>query len=78
MTRYCPQCNADLRGERIPQKWIDDGSYGPEDPYYYRTIAIYSMAQDRTVAFRCPDCGHEWGRGSTPLSGFRTTPVSPE
>lgn len=30
--------------------------------YYYRTIGIYDMEQDRTVAYRCPDCGHESGR----------------
>jgi predicted RNA-binding Zn-ribbon protein involved in translation (DUF1610 family) len=27
-----------------------------------RQIGIYSTEKDRTVAWRCPDCGHEWSR----------------
>ena len=27
-----------------------------------REIAIYDRDLDRTVAYRCPDCGHEWNR----------------
>ena len=35
-------------------------SYGAT--HFLRAIAIYSREQDRTVAWRCPDCGHEWER----------------
>ncbi len=28
-----------------------------------RVISVYSMQQDRTTHWRCPDCGHEWERG---------------
>jgi hypothetical protein len=45
----CPSCNADLR----------DHEHGPPGK---REIAIYDRMLDRTVAFRCPDCGHEWSR----------------
>lgn len=27
-----------------------------------RQIGIYSMEKDRTVAYKCPDCGHETER----------------
>ena len=27
-----------------------------------RQIGICSLEHDRTVAWRCPDCNHEWGR----------------
>lgn len=27
-----------------------------------RQIGIYSIEKDRTVAWRCPECGHEWVR----------------
>lgn len=27
-----------------------------------REIGIYSMDEDRTVAWECPDCKHRWGR----------------
>lgn len=27
-----------------------------------RQIGIYDMEKDRTVAWQCPDCGHQWPR----------------
>lgn len=57
----CPNCGADLRGERIPQEYIDKGYYSPEDPYYYRVIAEYSIELDRSTNWICPDCNHKWG-----------------
>jgi hypothetical protein len=27
-----------------------------------RQIGLYSQERDRTVAYVCPDCNHEWGR----------------
>lgn len=60
--RSCPKCNADLRGDPIPDEYIKEGHYGEGATHFYRTIGIYSMEQDRTVAWKCPDCGHEWER----------------
>ena len=39
----CPYCGVDLRA--------------PEGPPFKREIAIYSQRLDRTVGYRCPDCG---------------------
>ena len=33
----------------------DKGKWG-------RQIGAYSMEKDRTVAWKCPDCDHEWKR----------------
>ena len=54
----CPHCHADLTGEPIPENIR--ASYGAT--HYTRTIAIYPRERDRTVAWRCPDCGKEWKR----------------
>ena len=45
----CPQCNSDLR----------DVEHGPP---FKREISVYCRDRDRTVAYRCPDCDHEWPR----------------
>lgn len=60
--RHCPNCNADLRGGKIPQELLESGCYGPDATHFYRTIGVYSIEQDRTVAWQCPDCGYEWDR----------------
>jgi len=46
----CPICDAD---------WRDSVS----GPPFKREIGVYSQGQDRTVAWRCPDCGTETPRG---------------
>lgn len=46
--RRCPNCNTDLRAAGGPP--------------LKREIAIYDRDLDRTVAYRCPDCLHEWSR----------------
>lgn len=33
----------------------DKGQWG-------RQVGVYSLESDRTVAWRCPDCQHEWPR----------------
>ena len=43
-TTICPHCQADL-------------SYKVGDVTYSRLIGIYDQDKDRTVAYRCPDCG---------------------
>ena len=53
----CPSCKADLDGGSIPE--AHHKYYSP--PYRWRrTIAIYDYEKDRTVAWGCPDCEHEW------------------
>lgn len=44
-TENCPYCGADFR-------------YGPNGEYS-KLIAIYSRERDKTVAYRCPNCGKE-------------------
>lgn len=58
----CPACGANLQGSPIPQEHIDKGCYSPGSTHYSRRIGIYDMERDRTVAWHCPDCGHEWPR----------------
>lgn len=71
----CPKCGTDLNGGSIWQTFFDKyGSeaeadrvaamYGAtkENGQWGREIGIYSMERDMTVAWRCPDCGHEWPR----------------
>lgn len=70
---YCPRCHLDLDGERIWESFNkikaseEDADraaalYGAtrERGKFSRAIGIYSMDRDRTVAFRCPECNHEW------------------
>jgi DNA-directed RNA polymerase subunit RPC12/RpoP len=52
----CPYCKSNLIAGEIPEK--DKYLYGG-GKYFYRTIAISSLELDRTIAFRCPDCGAE-------------------
>ncbi len=75
MSDTCPKCNSNLEGGLIFDTFMEQ--YGDEqkaleaaDAYgatktegkWGRKIGLYSLAEDRTVAWRCPDCGHEWGR----------------
>jgi len=72
---YCPNCNADLDGGSIWETFFQlTGSeeeadrkaemYGAnrEKGRWGRTIALYDRDKDRTVAWKCPDCGHAWER----------------
>lgn len=54
----CRFCGANLQGEPIPVK--DREAYGAT--HFSRIISIYDRALDRTVAYKCPDCGKEWTR----------------
>lgn len=55
----CPKCKADLQGERIPE---EHRQYYGDSTHYGRVTALYSMEEDRTTGYRCPDCKHEWKR----------------
>lgn len=72
---YCPLCKANLDGGSIYQHFINNGythekaleiagNYGATETkgQWGREIGIYDMDLDRTVAYRCPDCGGEWAR----------------
>lgn len=71
----CPNCNANLEGGLIYETFLE--KYGDEqkaletaecygatktEGRWGREIGIYDMYKDRTVAWRCPDCNHEWPR----------------
>ena len=72
----CPKCNSNLEGQLIYETFLDQyagdetkaleaaAMYGATktEGRWGRAIGIYSMEKDRTVAYRCPDCGHEWKR----------------
>jgi predicted RNA-binding Zn-ribbon protein involved in translation (DUF1610 family) len=72
---YCPNCGMNFDGELIYETFLKRGDT-PEEAlesasYYGATettgrwghkIAIYSMEEDRTVQWKCPDCNHEWDR----------------
>ncbi len=55
----CPACGASLVGDPIPE---DAREHHGGATHYRREIGIYDRSLDRTVAYRCPDCGHEWRR----------------
>jgi rubrerythrin len=72
---YCPNCNVDLDSDSIWEYFLKEtGSeteadriaemYGAnrEKGRWGRTIALYDRDKDRTVAWKCPDCGHTWER----------------
>ena len=72
---YCPNCNLDLDGgliyETFLEKYQDEelalesaASYGATKTTgkWGKRIGVYSMEEDRTTHWRCPECGHEWPR----------------
>jgi len=60
-TRRCPECQADWRGHRIPAMWRK--MYGGHT-HFSRVISISDMNLDRTIAWRCPDCGAEFPKNT--------------
>jgi len=56
---YCPHCNANLRGEEIPE---EQRHYFGKHTHFGRKIGLYDRDLDRTVAWKCPDCGKTWER----------------
>lgn len=70
---YCPRCNLNLDGEKIwnyfnrikaSEEDADKAAalYGAtrEKGCFNRAFGIYSIDRDRTVAFQCPECNHQW------------------
>lgn len=69
----CPNCNANLNGELIWNTFyeqsgdeaeadVSSAMYGATRTkgHWGRQMSIYDMGKDRTVAYQCPDCKHEW------------------
>lgn len=56
----CPKCNADLRGEPIPQEY--QHMYAEGATHYSRLIGIYSRERDATTHWKCPFCKEVWER----------------
>jgi rubrerythrin len=56
---FCPKCNVDFKDKPIPEKHRE--FYGNET-HFSRLIFIYDRDLDRTVSWRCPDCGYTWKR----------------
>lgn len=55
---YCPHCNGNLRGDKIPE----DIAHYYSGTHWSRKIGIYSIGLDRTVEWECPDCMGRWKR----------------
>lgn len=53
----CPKCKTDLRGNPIPEEHRQH--YGGRTHFLLQT-SLYARSKDRTHAFECPFCGHQW------------------
>lgn len=78
---FCPHCNANLNGDLVIDYPLSQGKSREEALAYAtsysgweehgeanrwgRAIGLYSIEKDRTMAYRCPDCGQEWSRNET-------------
>jgi hypothetical protein len=72
---FCPNCHVDLDGGSIWDHFFKE-TRDPEEAdriaelygatrtkgQWGRAIGLYPNEEDRTVKWRCPDCGHEWKR----------------
>lgn len=71
----CPHCKANLEGDLIYDTFMEE--YNDEDKalqtasmygatktagHWGRQIALYSLEEDRTYGYKCPDCGETWKR----------------
>jgi len=67
-THNCPKCGSDLRGPTHTgphPEWYGFGDTCEvcgDPPHFSRVIGVYDRDRDRTVAWRCPDCGHQEAR----------------
>jgi hypothetical protein len=72
----CPHCKSNLEGALIYDTFLEmysDPEVARETAALYgatetegrwgREIGLYSMANDRTTDYQCPDCGGTWPRG---------------
>ena len=54
----CPNCGVSWVDRPIPDEQLEVFS----GKFFLRIIGMYSLAQDRTVAYMCPDCKKEFPR----------------
>ena len=72
---YCPNCGINFDGGLIWDTGMEiHNSEEKADEYaemygatrttgrWGKNIGIYSMEEDRTVGFKCPECKHEYDR----------------
>jgi predicted RNA-binding Zn-ribbon protein involved in translation (DUF1610 family) len=55
----CPSCKKAFKGPAIPE--ASQHFFGGAE-CFSTAIAIYDRLKDRTVAWRCPHCQHQWER----------------
>lgn len=68
MDYQCPHCGADLRGDPIPQEYLDAGYYS--GTHYSRVIGVQVRGEyDGVLYWSCPDCGGRWHR--FPVGDYR-------
>lgn len=65
----CPRCRAEFQREEIP---VADRASFDGETHFSRVIGIYNHAADSTVAWKCPDCQHEWPVAGDLGFGLRT------
>lgn len=53
-TRFCPVCGADWFTSPIPE--TARHLYRPGATHFSRLVGVYSMEEDRTTHWECPDC----------------------
>lgn len=64
---HCPACEADLRGEPIPEEYLRKGYYGDWDgktPRWYSRMILVEIPEiyDGGLYWMCPDCKAVWHR----------------
>ena len=72
---YCPNCGINFDGDLIWDTGMEiHGNEEKADEYaklygatritgrWGKNIGIYSIEEDRTIGFKCPECKHEYGR----------------
>lgn len=66
----CPDCDASLIGDPIPDKYIARGWYGDSTHWRREVMVEIRGVYDGGLYFVCPDCGFAWPRfaGRTPLA----------
>lgn len=59
----CSHCGANLQGNPIPQKYLDEGYYAEGSTHYSRVIGVEIQGiYDGVLFWACPDCGKTWHR----------------
>lgn len=56
---HCPHCGAQWQGEEIPE---DQRELFGNATHFSKLIGIYSLEEDRTTHWMCPECETRWKR----------------